>query len=605
MRSLFLLRGFVFVIFLLEITNVQASEIKPQRMALFPTPEAISVEKAKQIYDSLRAAQKEVDFYIPNSHHHWLVYHLKPITKQQTLVIEIPDYQINEVDIFLYTPLDASFKKVLRHGDELQVSEWTHPNRAAHALLHLAPHQEYYFYVYYSRPGNRPQFTMQLHEPAQYFLKWSRIERSFGFLYGLIFVYLVFIIILSLYSRNKSFFYLSVWVLVYLGYFFISSGHFKYLFNIYIPNLYSTIRVSIIFFGLYAMHAYSLIHYNKVRELWFVTLFWDLFLLLLLLLNSYNFITGDNIFNGHEIEFIWLVRALVVVLLITQIYLPYNHFKHHKKITFLTYLLAFSGLNFIVYIVQTTVFENIDFNEYIFTTIWFLIIEIVIIALGFSIFSLKERKRKSEIDLTFSKLQREARVLQFEVQEKERKRIATELHDDIMNRLSVSLLLFRDRYSTHEQFVETLKEISSDIKQYSLGIYPIWVEQRDMVELIREYINPIAQAKSIIFEFDVSRWQKDELHINTKLHVFRLVQEFVKNAVTHGHPKTIAVKLFNKDAHLNLELIDDGVGYNLETAPKGLGSESVKNRIQVLGGHLHIYTEPGKGVRWYLSIPKD
>jgi signal transduction histidine kinase len=125
------------------------------------------------------------------------------------------------------------------------------------------------------------------------------------------------------------------------------------------------------------------------------------------------------------------------------------------------------------------------------------------------------------------------------------------------------------------------------------------------VELIREYINPIAQAKSIIFEFDVSRWQKDELHINTKLHVFRLVQEFVKNAVTHGHPKTIAVKLFNKDAHLNLELIDDGVGYNLETAPKGLGSESVKNRIQVLGGHLHIYTEPGKGVRWYLSIPKD
>ncbi len=590
--------------FCLQVHSLDAIH-QPQQRALFPCDEKMSPHKARVLFDSLSQLKSDVHFYESNSHHHWLVYSWKSLSEKKALIVEVPDYQINEVEIFLTKKGSSSFKRIMRHGDELNTRDWTHPNRAAHALVEFEPGISYELYVYYSRPGNRPQFSMKFYEPQNYFIKWSRIERSFGFLYGLIFIYLVLVLVLTVYSRNKQFFYLSIWVLVYLGYFFISSGHFKYLFDVYIPNLFSTIRVSLIFFGLYAMHAFSLIHYQQEKKLWFVSFFWNMFLLLLFLLNGYNYLTGDNIYEGHEIEFIWLVRFLVMVLMLTQIYLPYQHYKTHRKITFFTYLLAFSGLNFFVYIYQTVVLEDVDFNRYIFTTIWFLIIEIVMIALGVSIFSLNERKKRAQIDATHTQLQQQSRILQFQVQEKERKRIAAELHDDITNRLSVSLLLYRDRYLSPSNFIENLHQISEDIKQYSLGIYPIWVEKRNIIDLIEENVKPLPQSRGIKFNVDVALDRIVELNMVFKLHLFRLIQEFVKNSVNHGNPERIEVKLFQNEMALNLHMQDDGIGYDLNKTALGLGSDSVKNRIQVLGGAISILSEPGKGVRWVIQIPRN
>ena len=89
------------------------------------------------------------------------------------------------------------------------------------------------------------------------------------------------------------------------------------------------------------------------------------------------------------------------------------------------------------------------------------------------------------------------------------------------------------------------------------------------------------------------------------MHIFRLIQEFVKNAISHGNASSVKIKLEHHKNALQLYLSDNGKGYNMESTLTGLGTESARNRVQILGGALKIYSELGKGVQWRLSLPQN
>jgi signal transduction histidine kinase len=352
------------------------------------------------------------------------------------------------------------------------------------------------------------------------------------------------------------------------------------------------------------MNAFSLLHYEQEKRLRYIKIFWDFWLVVMLFISCYNFITGQNIHEGFEKEFILLVRILVVVLLTIQIYLPYQHYQKTGKVTYLTFVILFSGLNFFVYIYQTVVLEELDFNRYVFGTIWFLFFEILVIALGIAIYTVQEQKRRIYLNLTHAQLQKEARGIGFEVREKERQRIASELHDDILNRLSMSLSMFRDRVISSRDYSDILRRISEDIKHYALGIYPVWVDQVNIYQLLNENIRPWALASGLDFTFDCES-ENQAYSTAVKLHVFRLLQEFVKNASTHGKASNVHVSIRQQNGTLQIDLRDDGIGYNVNDTIPGLGTQSAKNRVQILGGELKISSRLGSGVEWYIELPQN
>jgi signal transduction histidine kinase len=576
----------------------------PQRNALFPTKTEIQAITALQLYDSLKRGNLELNQYNENSHHHWLIYEIPAFDIQTTKILEIPDYQINYLKIFAFEKDSKKPHKILQFGDEMPIEQWTHRNRNCHTFFKFKAKTPYTFVVYYSRPGNRPQFLINLHDPAVYTEYWYTIEQKFGFIYGLILVYLILIVILTVYSRNRQYFFLGLWIFVYFSYFFMSSGHLKYYFSVDLEGVYSTIRVSLAFLGLYAMNAFSLLHYEQEKRLRYIKIFWDFWLVVMLFISCYNFITGQNIHEGFEKELILLVRILVLVLLIIQVYLPYQHYQKTAKVTYLTFVILFSGLNFFVYIYQTVVLEELDFNRYVFGTIWFLFFEILVIALGIAIYTVQEQKRRIYLNLTHAQLQKEARAIGFEVREKERQRIASELHDDILNRLSMSLSMFRDRVISSRDYSEILRRISEDIKHYALGIYPVWVDQVNIYELLNENIRPWALASGLDFSFDCE--PKNQAYSTAvKLHVFRLLQEFVKNAITHGKASNVHVSIRQQNGTLQIDLRDDGIGYNVNDTFPGLGTQSAKNRVQILGGELKISSRLGSGVEWHIGLPQN
>lgn len=573
-----------------------------KRLAIFSTPNELPPENVLMFFDSILKKEESINITDVRSPFHYMLYEIPKVGSKENRIIEVPDFQINYLYIYLVQNDQIRREPILKYGDEMSISEWTHPTRTCQAILELNPNDTYKLLVRYQRPGNRPQLQINLHDPNTFLCYWNNIEYKYGFIYGLIFTYTILTLLLFLYSREKSYFYFSIWIFIYWLYNFITTGHLKYYFNIDVEGQYSNIRVTLAFLGAYAMNAFSLIHYNREKEFWFVRWFWNLFLCLAIVLNGYNLIFNTNVYEGYEIEFIIMLRSLTLLLVFTQVYLPIAHYRKYKEITYLTYIWIFSGATFLFYLYQTINLDELDFNEYIFYTVWLLIFEIFIIALGIGIFTVKQKRRRIDMYQKKNELQRNARILQFEVRENERKRIASELHDDVLNRLSVSLLLFRDKYMTKQKFKENLLEIAQDITQYTYGIYPLLSDTTSIESLIDKNILPLIKAKGIALELNKSDLKTD-LNQLTLLHIYRLIQEFVKNAIMHGHATRVLVKITEVEGMLKLYLNDNGIGFDVDNTLPGLGTESAKNRIEVLGGELNIRSKEGEGVDWDLVLP--
>jgi signal transduction histidine kinase len=89
--------------------------------------------------------------------------------------------------------------------------------------------------------------------------------------------------------------------------------------------------------------------------------------------------------------------------------------------------------------------------------------------------------------------------------------------------------------------------------------------------------------------------------------LLRIAQEAVSNAVRHAHPKTVKIKLTEEANHLELTVIDDGIG--MEEGPErcvsmGFGLENMSERAKAIGGVWTLVSKPGQGTCINVRVPK-
>jgi signal transduction histidine kinase len=86
--------------------------------------------------------------------------------------------------------------------------------------------------------------------------------------------------------------------------------------------------------------------------------------------------------------------------------------------------------------------------------------------------------------------------------------------------------------------------------------------------------------------------------------VFRVVQEALQNAIKHGHARKIAMHLKGSPSGLALTIVDDGVGFEVESMwGKGLGLVSMTERLDSIGGTVAIHSSPGAGTCVEVNAP--
>jgi signal transduction histidine kinase len=204
-------------------------------------------------------------------------------------------------------------------------------------------------------------------------------------------------------------------------------------------------------------------------------------------------------------------------------------------------------------------------------------------------------------------------------EEKERRRIARVLHDDLQQ------VLYATEMNLQQLFVRA--NLDGDANT-------IATEAKDMLDqaiattrsLSANLSPPVLKEESLDKALDwlAERMEKDynlTVHVRTagsltvserdiRVLLFNLVRELLFNVVKHAGVDEAAVEATTTAGFISLSVEDEGKGFdpqdqNLETSGMGLGLGSVRKRLDALGGDLEIQAAPGEGTRVTLHAPLD
>ncbi|BDS14072.1 hypothetical protein AsAng_0048380 [Aureispira anguillae] len=188
------------------------------------------------------------------------------------------------------------------------------------------------------------------------------------------------------------------------------------------------------------------------------------------------------------------------------------------------------------------------------------------------------------------------------VQERERTRIAADLHDDLISKLNISLLSLHTTKDINS--VSTLLQDSIALaRQISHDLSPPMLQQSSLKELIEDFIFPIKESHSIHFSHALSTPYM--LTSDTKLQVFRIFQEAINNTLKHAQATQLQVHLRLSPNLLAVQVLDNGVGFDSSSSKKGLGLKNIALRSQILNGHFRFSTpnNQGSSFLFYLKQP--
>jgi len=201
-----------------------------------------------------------------------------------------------------------------------------------------------------------------------------------------------------------------------------------------------------------------------------------------------------------------------------------------------------------------------------------------------------------------------------DAQEKERKRIARELHDDINQRLAMVAIELRQLDSApmvqtkhHERIERLLKrttEISFDLQALSHELHSVTLEHLGLTAAMRSFCNNLGRDQKVKVEF-ADRNVPDSIPPEIALALLRVAQEGVHNAVQHSGVRKFQMELVGTTAEIQLTIRDFGVGFDPDQATKGegLGLLSMKERIAAFNGTLSILSKPKQGTVLIVRIP--
>ena len=226
-------------------------------------------------------------------------------------------------------------------------------------------------------------------------------------------------------------------------------------------------------------------------------------------------------------------------------------------------------------------------------------------------------RKEIENELLTSRQRLEALSRQLIVaQEAERRHLARELHDEIGQVLTaIKMSLRRTEQNVApavktslEENVKIVERAIEQIRNLSLSLRPPQLDELGLAAALHWLVKHQWQSGDFETRLDVDI---GDTRIPTELETvcFRIAQEAMTNAVRHGHPKTISVKLSTSPGEIHLLIQDDGVGFDVgqsrSRARNGdsIGLISMQERASLVGGRTEIESTPGRGTRVCVHLP--
>jgi len=195
--------------------------------------------------------------------------------------------------------------------------------------------------------------------------------------------------------------------------------------------------------------------------------------------------------------------------------------------------------------------------------------------------------------------------------EQERRRIVSDLHDELgplLSMVKLQLSGFEAKDAKEAALVEKAQEnvntIAGRIRAICNELTPVGLLRRGLIAAVREFIYELDLRSEKRFEFDCVG--DVAVRHEMEIHLFRMIQEIVNNALKHSGAELIRVAMCLRNHTLTIRVNDNGRGFNVEKTRLGDGGFGLKNlmsRVNVLQGELFIDSSPGEGTTYTIHVP--
>lgn len=189
----------------------------------------------------------------------------------------------------------------------------------------------------------------------------------------------------------------------------------------------------------------------------------------------------------------------------------------------------------------------------------------------------------------------------------ERKRIAREIHDDILGRLfGLRLSIDSSHMEESPLYSEDLQNIEKDLRKISHELYDKHQVINNFEASITSFLKD--QQKQLKFPVKISidkkiNWQK--FSNIALINVYRIVQESYYNIAKYAQASQVITKFKMQENGLLVEIIDNGKGFNVAKTRKGIGISNMYDRIKESNGTIEINSSINQGTQILITIPKD
>lgn len=202
---------------------------------------------------------------------------------------------------------------------------------------------------------------------------------------------------------------------------------------------------------------------------------------------------------------------------------------------------------------------------------------------------------------------------------RERERIGRDLHDGIIQSIYAAGLHLDEANAALDPGAEVprsrirtvlaeLERISGDIRATIFDLRSASLESRDVEEIVRSVADELRANTLVSLQVTMEGGWRAQLTAEQAAELHQVVHEAFSNVLRHARASHVGVRLVSSRRQLQLEIRDDGVGFDPETAPRGpagraQGLRNMRRRAELLGATLVVRRAPGRGTELSLTMP--
>ncbi len=220
-----------------------------------------------------------------------------------------------------------------------------------------------------------------------------------------------------------------------------------------------------------------------------------------------------------------------------------------------------------------------------------IIIFLFVVSLGVFVYFRKRQRLREEKNQALIKAKEDNIRSVISAQEKERERLARELHDGLVQEIRM-LKTELDDASVSDQEIQAklakrIVNLKTDARNLAYAIMPTALRKAGLVEAVKDLVNNSFSSQSTRAQF-FSAHDHIETSDQVKNNTYRIIQEAINNIIKHSECSNVDVSINQLKSTLILTIEDDGKGFDTKTMNNSIGLKSMRSRAEIMNGSLEI-----------------